>query len=120
MVWGRTLTWVSVDTQGMLVPTWMLFARSRQPVPELTPLPLRSQRAGLLAMPALDLADVHSANISAKSVVIILIATASLCVAGGQDPFLNTSQACSRWCLSLKANKCFGAMIYLHKYHLNY
>lgn len=33
---------------------------------------------------------------------------------------MNALQACSRWCLSLKANKCFGALIYLHKYHLNY
>lgn len=42
------------------------------------------------------------------------------CTAGRQHSFLNASQASSRWCLSLKANKCFGALIYLHKQHLNY
>lgn len=91
-----------------------------QPGPELTPLPLHSQQAAPLAMPALDIAHILSANTAPKSTVTILIATASLRAAGGQDPFLNALQACSRWCLSLKANKCFGALIYLYKYHLNY
>lgn len=46
--------------------------------------------------------------------------TASLGTAGRQHSFLNASQASSRWCLSLKANKCFGALIYLRKHHLSY
>lgn len=117
MVWGMP-TWVSVDTQGILVPARMLFARTRQPDP--IPLPPCCQWARPLAMPAPDLADEPSANIAAESTFIILAATASLHAAGRQHPFLNASQACSRWCLSLKANKCFGALIYLHKYHLNY
>lgn len=46
--------------------------------------------------------------------------TASLSTAGRQHSFLNASQPSSRWCLSLKANKGFGALIYVRKQHLNY
>lgn len=116
------LTWGRVGTQGMLVPTRTLFARSRQPVPEVAHLPLRSRQAGLLAVPALHLAAVPSALGCLQILLLnpLLLFSLPQPPCTRQDPLLNASQACSRWCLSLTANKCFGAMIYLHKYHLSY
>lgn len=103
---------VDVYAQGMLIPTWMLFDRSHQPVPELPP-------CHTCIWPCRPTLCLHlPANIAAKSAVIFLFTTASAC--DRQDPSLNASQACSRWSLSLKANKRFGALIYLRKHHLNY
>lgn len=82
------LVWVSVDARGMLVPAWMLPARSRRPAPDLTPLPLRSQQAGLLALHLLHLTlqmyplPSTARNVAAKSAVTVLAAIASLRAAG--------------------------------------
>lgn len=103
------LSWLSGDGQRCSFPPggcWPGRANLHLSYPSLPqPAPL--------AVPALDLADVPLQP-PALFPFHSLPATA-----GRQHSFLNASQASSRWCLSLKANKCFGALIYLRKHHLN-